>query len=159
MKERVVEVTQEFLDEMKEELEVLKTESRLKVAARLKEAIDLGDLSENSEYEDAKNQQAFIEGRIAELEARIRMAKIIEKPVGDEVALGSVVKLKDVQTGELLNYIIVSSTEADPFEDKISKESPVGQALMGKKSGDIVMVEAPEQSLEYEIIEVINNAD
>lgn len=151
-----VEVTREFLEEMKAELETLKTETRLQVAARLKEAIALGDLSENSEYEDAKNQQAFTEGRIAELEAKIRKAKIIEKPEGDEVALGSVVKLKDLETQDTLTYTIVSSAEADPFDDKISNESPVGSALIGKKSGDVVTVEAPEQQLKYEIVEIVN---
>lgn len=151
-----VEVTKQFLEEMQAELETLKTETRLQVASRLKEAIALGDLSENSEYEDAKNQQAFIEGRIAELEANIRKATIIEDPEGDEIALGSLVELRDQATKEKLTYTIVSSTEADPFEDKISNESPVGKALMGRKEGDIVIAEAPEQQLEYKVLKILN---
>ena len=115
------------------------------------------DLSENSEYEDAKNQQAFVEGRIAELEERIRNAVIIANPKGKKVSLGSVVTIKD-QNGETLEYTIVGSAEADPFEDKISNESPVGKALIGKKAKDKVTVQAPEQVLEYEIVKVVNTA-
>lgn len=152
-----MEVSAAFLEEMKEELAQLKSKTRLEVAERLKEAIALGDLSENSEYEDAKNQQAFVEGRIAELEERIRNAVIISNPKGKKVSLGSVVTIKD-QNGETLEYTIVGSAEADPFEDKISNESPVGKALIGKKAKDKVTVQAPEQVLEYEIVKVVNTS-
>ena len=150
---QATEVSAAFLEEMKEELAQLKSKTRLEVAERLKEAIALGDLSENSEYEDAKNQQAFVEGRIAELEERIRNAVIIANPKGKIVSLGSVGTIKD-QNGETLEYTIVGSAEADPFEDKISNESPVGKALIGKKAKDKVTVQAPEQVLEYEIVKV-----
>ena len=143
-----MEVSAAFLEEMKEELAQLKSKTRLEVAERLKEAIALGDLSENSEY---------VEGRIAELEERIRNAVIIANPKGKKVSLGSVVTIKD-QNGETLEYTIVGSAEADPFEDKISNESPVGKALIGKKAKDKVTVQAPEQVLEYEIVKVVNTA-
>ena len=154
---QATEVSAAFLEEMKEELAQLKSKTRLEVAERLKEAIALGDLSENSEYEDAKNQQAFVEGRIAELEERIRNAVIIANPKGKIVSLGSVGTIKD-QNGETLEYTIVGSAEADPFEDKISNESPVGKALIGKKAKDKVTVQAPEQVLEYEIVKVVNTS-
>ncbi len=156
MTQHGTDVTQEFLDEMKEELEELRSKTRLEVAERLKEAIALGDLSENSEYEDAKNQQAFVEGRIADLEEKIRTAKIIEKPTGSAVALGSAVEVEDLESKEVLTYIIVGSAEADPFEDKISNESPLGKALMGQKAGDVVTVQAPEQQLQYKILTIQN---
>lgn len=117
-------MTQEFLEKMKKELEYLKSTKRLEVAQRLKEAIALGDLSENSEYVDAKNEQAFTEGKILELEAKIRTAVVIEAGKSDHVTMASSVKIKDLQTNEEVDVTIVGSSEADPFDGKISNESP-----------------------------------
>lgn len=150
-----IEVSQDFLDEMKAELDELISVKRLEVAERLKEAIALGDLSENSEYEDAKNQQAFVEGRIKELEDKIRAAKVITAPLGRSVSLGSVVTIRSAE-GHEVTYTIVSSAEADPFEYKISNESPVGKALLGKKKGETVSVQAPAKVIDYEILKVDN---
>ncbi len=147
-------VTQEFLEKMKKELEYLKSTKRLEVAQRLKEAIALGDLSENSEYVDAKNEQAFTEGKILELEAKIRTAVVIEAGKSDHVTMASSVRIKDLQTGDEDDVTIVGSSEADPFEGKISNESPVGRALIGAKAGDIVEVNAPAGILKYQVIEI-----
>lgn len=147
-------VTQEFLEKMKKELEYLKSTKRLEVAQRLKEAIALGDLSENSEYVDAKNEQAFTEGKILELEAKIRTAVVIEAGKSDHVTMASSVRIKDLQTGDEEDVTIVGSSEADPFEGKISNESPVGRALIGAKAGDTVEVNAPAGILKYQVIEI-----
>lgn len=147
-------VTQEFLEKMKKELEYLKSTKRLEVAQRLKEAIALGDLSENSEYVDAKNEQAFTEGEILELEAKIRTAVVIEAGKSDHVTMASSVKIKDLQTNEEVDVTIVGSSEADPFDGKISNESPVGRALIGAKPGDVVEVNAPVGILKYQVMEI-----
>ncbi len=147
-------VTQEFLEKMKKELEYLKSTKRLEVAQRLKEAIALGDLSENSEYVDAKNEQAFTEGKILELEAKIRTAVVIEAGKSDHVTMASSVKIKDLQTNEEVDVTIVGSSEADPFDGKISNESPVGRALIGAKPGDVVEVNAPVGILKYQVMEI-----
>ena len=147
-------VTQEFLEKMKKELDYLKSTKRLEVAQRLKEAIALGDLSENSEYVDAKNEQAFTEGKILELEAKIRTAVVIEAGKSDCVGMMSSVKIRDIAADEVEDVTIVGSSEADPFDGKISNESPVGRALLGAKAGDVVEVAAPAGILKYEIIEV-----
>lgn len=158
--EKSTPVSEAFLQEMRGELDELKSVTRLQVAERLKEAIALGDLSENSEYEDAKNQQAFVEGRIAELEEKIRTAKIIEAPKGKHIGLGSLVTLEDEATKETIEYRIVSSAEADLFAEpiKISDESPVGKALLHHKKGDTVTVQAPEQELHYVVKDIQNTA-
>lgn len=147
-------VTQEFLEKMKKELDYLKSTKRLEVAQRLKEAIALGDLSENSEYVDAKNEQAFTEGKILELEAKIRTAVVIEAGKSDRVGMMSSVKIRDIAADEVEDVTIVGSSEADPFDGKISNESPVGRALLGAKAGEVVEVAAPAGILKYEIIEV-----
>lgn len=147
-------VTQEFLEKMKKELDYLKSTKRLEVAQRLKEAIALGDLSENSEYVDAKNEQAFTEGKILELEAKIRIAVVIEAGKSDRVGMMSSVRIRDIAADEVEDVTIVGSSEADPFDGKISNESPVGRALLGAKAGDVVEVAAPAGILKYEIIEV-----
>lgn len=147
-------VTQEFLEKMKKELDYLKSTKRLEVAQRLKEAIAMGDLSENSEYVDAKNEQAFTEGKILELEAKIRTAVVIEAAKGDHVSMASKVVIKDLETGETEEVTIVGSSEADPFAGKISNESPVGRALIGGKPGDVVEANAPAGILKYQIMEV-----
>lgn len=148
----------EGLRQVREELEFLKTTRRREVAERLKEARDLGDLSENSEYDDARNEQAFVEGRIAQLEKTVRNARVIidtevESQIG-LVRMGSTVVLRDLEFDETLEYILVGSVEADPAAHKISNESPVGQSILGKHKGDIVSVEAPAGPIRYEIVDV-----
>ncbi|MBI3331737.1 transcription elongation factor GreA [Candidatus Peregrinibacteria bacterium] len=153
-------ITKEGLRKLKEELEYLKTVRRQEVAQRLKEAISYGDLSENSEYEEAKNEQAFVEGRIIELEQKIKNAKIIaEKKTdirhGKEIDIGStvtVVNMTDNDDPE--TYTIVGSTEADPLEHKISNESPIGKALLSKKKGDTVEIASPSGRIRYEVMNV-----
>ena len=149
-------VTQEFLEKMKEELTQLKTRKRAEVAQRLKEAIAMGDLSENSEYDDAKNEQAFIEGEILTLESQIRNSEIIKADDTNKgvVHLGNTVVIKDMEYDEDETYTIVGSTEADTTEGKISNESPVGMAILGKTVGTVVQVKVPAGVLEYKILEI-----
>ena len=138
-------ITPEGLEKLKEEIEHLTTAKRREVAARIKEARDFGDISENAEYDDAKNEQALLEGRIAQLEERLRRATVIdEKSVStEEVTFGSVVHVKDQKSGDSQKFQIVGSTEADPLEQKLSNESPIGKALIGHKRNDVVSVEVP----------------
>ncbi len=138
-------ITPEGLEKLKEEIENLSTEKRREVAARIKEAREFGDISENAEYDDAKNEQALLEARIARLEERLRRATVIDKKeVGtDEVTVGSVVHVKDQKSGDSQKFQIVGSTEADPLEQKLSNESPIGKALIGRKRNDVVTVEVP----------------
>lgn len=150
-------VTKEGLDKLKEELDHLKTVKRKEVAERIKEAISYGDLSENSEYEESKNEQAFVEGRILELEEKIKHAKIItETHKTKSVQLGTTVYLENLtkKKDEHEVYTIVGSTEADPFAGKISNESPVGSALLDKQKGDKIKVIAPAGTIEYEIVKI-----
>ncbi len=159
VEEEQILITKEGLRKLKEELEYLKTVKRKEVAERLKEAISYGDLSENAEYEEAKNEQAFVEGRILDLEKKIRNAKIIsEKPAkgkGQTVEIGSEVTVQEKGgRHEPETYTIVGSTEADPIEHKISNESPIGKALLGKDKGDVVDVEAPGGKFKYEVIKI-----
>lgn len=154
---KITLVTKEGLAKLKEELEYLKNTRRKEVAERIKEAISYGDLSENSEYEEAKNDQGFVEGRVQELEEKIKYAKIIEeKQHVATVQLGTKVRIKGVggKKSEVEEYIIVGSTEADPLAQKISNESPVGAALLEKSKGDIVRVNAPGGVMEYEILQL-----
>ena len=154
---KVTLVTKEGFDKLKEELENLKSVKRREVAERIKEAISYGDLSENSEYEEAKNEQAFVEGRILELEDKVKHAKIIaENHKTKSVQLGSTVHLKNVSKGkeELEIYTIVGSTETDPFSGKISNESPVGNALLDKQKGDKIKVMVPAGAIEYQIMKI-----
>lgn len=153
--DKVTLLTKEGFEKLKNELENLKNVKRREVAGRLKEAISYGDLSENSEYEEAKNEQAFVEGRIAELEIKVKYAKIIQgKQDVKTVQIGTKVMIKDVgnKKAEKEEYTIVGSTEADPLDHKISNESPVGAALLDQKKGDIVKVFAPNGVTEYEIL-------
>jgi transcription elongation factor GreA len=138
-------ITPEGLEKLKEEIEYLTTEKRREVAERIKEAREFGDISENAEYDDAKNEQALLEARIAQLEERLRRAIVIdEKDVGtDEVTVGSIVHVKDQKSGDSQKFQIVGSTEADPLEQKLSNESPIGKALIGRKRNDVVTVEVP----------------
>ncbi|NLY30961.1 MAG: transcription elongation factor GreA [Firmicutes bacterium] len=156
MSEKEVLLTKEGLSRLEDELEHLKTVKRREVAARIKQALAFGDISENSEYDDAKNEQAFIESRIVKLEKMLRNARLIsEDDIQSEVVgLGSKVKLKDLEYEDEFEYMIVSSAEADPGEAKISDESPVGEALIGKKPGDVIEVEVPAGIVRYQIISV-----
>jgi len=151
-------ITKEGLKKLKEELKQLKTVRRQEVAERLKEAISYGDLSENSEYEEAKNEQAFIEGRILELEQKIKNAKIItasDKSGKKTVIIGSSVTIcQKGANAEKETFTIVGSTEADPFDKKISNESPVGKALIGSQKGDTVLVKAPNGETKYDVLTV-----
>jgi transcription elongation factor GreA len=154
---KVTLVTKEGFAKLKEELEYLKNVRRQEVAERIKEAISYGDLSENSEYEEAKNDQGFVEGRIQELEEKIKYAKIIEeKQHAATIQLGTKVKIREIgnSKAEPEEYVIVGSTEADPLARKISNESPVGAALLDKCKGDIVKVNAPGGVIEYEILQL-----
>lgn len=156
MSEKEVILTPTGLKKLEEELEYLKTVKRKEVAERIKIAIGYGDLSENSEYEDAKNEQAFIEGRIITLEKMLRNAKIIsDNDVDtDTVSIGSTVKVKDLQFNEEIEYTIVGSAESDPLANKISNESPVGEALLGRKKGDTVEITVPAGTIRYEILDI-----
>ncbi len=156
MSEKEVLLTKEGLSRLEDELEHLKTVKRREVADRIKQALAFGDISENSEYDDAKNEQAFIESRIVKLEKMLRNARLIsEDDIQTEVVgLGSRVKLRDLEYQDEFEYMIVSSAEADPGEAKISDESPVGKALLGKKPGDIIEVEVPAGMVRYQIISV-----
>jgi len=156
MREKEVLLTAEGLAKLERELEHLKTVRRREVAARIKQALEFGDISENSEYDDAKNEQAFVEGRILQIEKMLRNARLIDESEGpaDVVTLGARVRLKDLQYGDEFEYQVVGSAEADPFNNRISNESPVGQAIMGKGAGTVVEVKAPDGVLKYEILEV-----
>ncbi|GFR38442.1 transcription elongation factor GreA [Insulibacter thermoxylanivorax] len=156
MSEKEVILTQEGLKKLEEELEHLKSVKRREVAERIKVAIGYGDLSENSEYEDAKNEQAFIEGRIITLEKMLRNARIINNDEVDTniVSIGSTVILEDLEFGDKLEYTIVGTAESDPFQNKISNESPVGKAILGQKKGSIVDVQVPAGIIQYKIIDI-----
>jgi transcription elongation factor GreA len=151
-------VTKEGLKKLKDELEHLKTVRRAEVAQRLREAISYGDLSENSEYEEAKNEQAFVEGRILELEAKIKNAKIItdkKESKHKEIEIGSTVVLQNITDGDdAERYTIVGSTEADPLDHKISNESPIGKAVLGRQKGDKVEIHSPSGIIKYEVVSV-----
>ncbi len=156
MSEQDVILTREGLEQLEQELENLRSVKRTEVKERLKEAIALGDLSENSEYDDAKNEQAFMEGRILELEKMIRNAKVIEDGAHVEgvVSVGALVKVKDIEFDEINEYRLVGTVEADPMNNRISNESPVGRALLGHKAGEIIDVEAPAGVIKLEILEI-----
>ncbi len=142
---RDVLLTQEGLDKLKAELEELSTVKRREVATRIKEAREFGDIMENSEYDDAKNEQAMLEQKIAQLEERLRGASVIDASdvSTDVVQVGCVVHVKDEKTGKSAKYTIVGSAEANPAEMKLSNESPVGRALIGHKRNEIVSVTVP----------------
>ena len=143
-------LTQEGYQKLEDELEILKTVRRREVADRIKVAISFGDISENAEYDEAKNEQAQVEERI------IRRAVIIDESKIDSnvVTIGSIVKVNDMDFEEEVEYTIVGSAEADPYEGKISNESPVGKALLGRTIGDIVDVQVPDGVAKFEILEI-----
>lgn len=149
-------LTYEGLKKLEEELEYLKTEKRREVAERIKIALGFGDLSENSEYDEAKNEQAQVEMKIADLENKLRNVKLIDEDEIDTktVQVGNTVQVLDVEYDEKINYTIVGSTEADLAENKISNESPIGKALLGRKKNEIVEVEAPAGVLSFKILKI-----
>lgn len=155
MASKEVILTQGGLEKLEKELEYLKSIKRREVAARIKTAISFGDISENSEYEDAKNEQAFIEGRIITLEKMLRNVVLIENTKNaDSVSVGSTVLLKDLEFDEDFSYTIVGSAEANPAENKISNESPVGKAILGRKINEVVEVSVPAGVLKYQIVKI-----
>lgn len=149
-----VYLTSEGLEELKQELENLKLVKRPEVIQALKEARALGDLSENAEYDAARHEQAVVESRITELEQMVENAVIIENIQTDCVGIGTKVKIEYVDDEETEEYCIVGSKEADPFENKISNESPIAQAIMGLKVGDIASVSSPNGKYNVKILEI-----
>lgn len=156
MTEKEIFLTAEGLKKIEEEYDELKTVRRKEVADRIKQALAFGDISENSEYDEAKNEQARLEERIAKLERTLRNARVIDdEDISEEiVSIGSRVTVKDIEYDEEIRYTIVGSAEADPYEEKISNESPVGRALIGRKAGDIVDVQVPDGVIKYEIVSI-----
>ncbi len=149
-------LTYEGLKKLEEELEYLKTEKRREVAERIKVALGFGDLSENSEYDEAKNEQAQVEMKIVDLENKLRNVKIIDEDEIDTktVQVGNTVQVLDMEYDEKIDYTIVGSEEADLLENKISNESPIGKALLGKKKNEVVEVEAPGGLLSFKILKI-----
>lgn len=154
--EREIVLTAEGLRRIEQELEHLRTVHRREVADRIRESKAFGEFSENSEYEDAKTEQAFVEGRILELKMILQNASVIEDSdvPTDTVGVGSKVTVRDLDSGDEWEYTIVGSVEADPSEDRISNESPVGEALMDKKVGDTIEVEIPAGLVKYQIVKI-----
>ncbi|MGI6728596.1 MAG: transcription elongation factor GreA [Anaerovoracaceae bacterium] len=152
----VILLTQEGYDNIVSEYEELVTVKRKEIAERIKEAISYGDISENSEYDSAKNEQAELEERIMKLENMMRNSKVINQNEisDDRVNIGLKVKIKELNSGDLIEFSIVGSTEADPFEGKISNESEVGKQLLNKKIGDIVEVNVPDGVIRYEVMDI-----
>ena len=154
MKEIIL--TPEGHEKLKEEIEHLSTIKRREVAERIKQAREFGDIAETSEYDDAKNEQAMLEHRIATLEDRLKGSRVVNRkeiPTG-VVAVGTKVKLRDVDAKETIEYHIVGSAEANPAEHKLSNESPVGKAIIGKKKGETVEVSAPRGALKFKIMDI-----
>lgn len=159
MAEKVISLTLEGKAKLEAELAELKSTKREEIAEKIKVARSYGDLSENSEYDEAKNEQAIVESRIATLEATLKNAVIVEddavvSEATDTIWLGNTVTVLDVETGDELVYDIVSSIEADPMNGKISDDSPLGKAILGHKAGETIEVEAPIGMLEYKILKV-----
>ena len=156
MEEKEVILTQEGFDKLEKELEKLKTETRAEIAERIKVALGFGDLSENSEYDEAKNAQAENENKIVELEKKLRLAKIIDESEIDTktVQVGNTVKVLDIEFNEEVSYTIVGSTEVNLAENKISNESPIGKALLGAKKNQTIDVQAPAGIMKYKILAI-----
>ena len=156
MEEKDVILTQEGFNNLEKELEYLKTEKRVEIAERIKVALGFGDLSENSEYDEAKNAQSENEIKIAELENKLRHSKIIDEKELDTktVQIGNTVQLHDIEFDEEVEYTIVGSTEVNLAENRISNESPIGRALLGAKKGATVDVEAPAGKIQYKILSI-----
>jgi transcription elongation factor GreA len=149
-------LTPEGHERLKQEIEYLSTTKRREVADRIRTARDFGDITENAEYDDAKNEQAMLEHKIAQLEDRLAHARVIESGEVDlsVVSVGARVRLRDVDANQTFEYTIVGSAEANPAEQKLSNESPVGRAIIGKKKGETVEVAAPRGSLKYKILDI-----
>lgn len=149
-------MTYEGVKKLEDELEYLKAVKRKEITEKIKVALGYGDLSENSEYDEAKNDQAFNEGRIIQLENMLKNAVVVDESEipTDKVSVGSIVKVMDYEFDEEVEYAIVGSAEADPMNFKISNESPVGSALLGKKVGDVVEVTVPSGVSKFEILEI-----
>jgi transcription elongation factor GreA len=156
MSEKETFVTEEGLQKLKDELDHLITEKRKEVVERIKMARSFGDLSENSEYDAAKDEQAFVEGRINQLESTIRSAKIIDttNEKGDIVSIGKTVIIQELPDGEKEEYAIVGSTESDPVAGKISNDSPMAQSLMGKQVGAEVSLQTPGGEMKIKVLEI-----
>lgn len=159
MNDKDIVLTQEGLTKLEQELDELKTVHRKEVNDRIRQAKEFGDISENAEYEDAKQEQAFVEGRILRLEQMIRNARIIDASgsTAEEVQLGASVRVKELRSGESFEFSIVGSAESDPPNKRLSNESPLGIALLGKRKGDTVDVETPRGKVQYKI-EAVNKA-
>jgi transcription elongation factor GreA len=149
-------LTAEGYEKLKQEIELLQTEKRREVAERIRVAREFGDIAENAEYDDAKNEQAMLEHKIAQLEERLLSARVITKKEisKDTVSVGSKVRIRDVAAKQTFEYHIVGSAEANPAENKLSNESPVGKAIMGHKKGDVVEVAAPRGTTKFKILEI-----
>ncbi|MBA2463182.1 MAG: transcription elongation factor GreA [Actinobacteria bacterium] len=149
-------LTPEGYEKLKQEIEVLSNDKRREVADRIRVAREFGDISENAEYDDAKNEQAMLEHKIAQLEDRLLNARVIDSGDVDlsVVSVGAKVRLRDVDANQTVEYVIVGSAEANPSESKLSNESPVGKAIIGKKKGETVEVTAPRGSLKYKILDI-----
>ena len=154
-KAKEIYLTSEGLEEIKKELEHLKLVKRPEVINSLKDARALGDLSENAEYDAARNEQAIVESRIIELEAMLENAVVIEKTETDCVSIGTKVKIEYVEDNDTEEYSIVGSKEADPFQNKISNESPIAKAIMGLKVGDIAHVSSPNGQYDVKILQIV----
>jgi len=156
MTRKEVILTYEGLEKLEKELEYLKISKRREIAERIKQALTFGDISENSDYDEAKNEQAYMETRIVQIENMLKNARVIdEDDVNTEVvSLGCKVTVLDVEMDEEVEYYIVGSMEADPAKSKISNESPVGSALMGKEKGDSVDVEVPAGTIKLKILNI-----
>ena len=154
MKEVIL--TPEGYEKLKQEIEYLQTEKRREVAERIRVAREFGDIAENAEYDNAKNEQAMLEHKIAQLEERLANARVVTKKEirSGEVSVGTKVRLKDMGSNKQFEYHIVGSAEANPAELKLSNESPVGKAIMGHKKGDVVEVSAPRGALKFKIMEI-----
>jgi transcription elongation factor GreA len=149
-------LTKEGYEKLKQEIEYLSTDKRREVAERIRVAREFGDIAENSEYDDAKNEQALVEHRIATLEERLLSARVIDKKdiAKDVVSVGSTVRLRDLGANKTFEYRIVGSAEANPAEQKLSNESPVGKAIIGRKKGETVEVAAPRGALKFKILDI-----
>lgn len=149
-------MTADGIKKLEDELDFLKTVKRREITEKIKVALSFGDLSENAEYDEAKNEQGFVEGRITQLENMLRNAEVVDESdiQSDIVNIGTIVKVKDYDFDEIVEYKIVGSAEAEPENDKISNESPVGSALVGKKVGDIIEVVIPDGISKYEVLEI-----
>ena len=156
MDNKQVKLTEDGLKQLEEELEYLKTKKRKEVSEKIKVALGFGDLSENSEYDEAKNEQAQVEARIVSVENMLKNAIVIDESERDtsKVELGATVTIHDIEFDEDITYKIVGSTEADPDEGRLSDESPLGKSLMGKAEGEMIDLDAPAGVIQYKILKI-----